>query len=134
MMCRYASWSPARTGENVQKWSIIINLHGRWGGSLSLTGLINYIWVAFLEKYWVWWVARIFESCTYTFLWFVLQAEVNVKIKKAYCPPKIVEGNPCLEYIKYIIFPWFNEFRVERNADNGGDKLVVPYLFTYIPA
>nr|KJB56436.1 hypothetical protein B456_009G119700 [Gossypium raimondii] len=62
------------------------------------------------------------------------EAEVNVKIKKAYCPPKIVEGNPCLEYIKYIIFPWFNEFRVERNADNGGDKLVVPYLFTYIPA
>ncbi|TYG68052.1 hypothetical protein ES288_D05G123400v1 [Gossypium darwinii] len=50
------------------------------------------------------------------------EAEVNVKIKKAYCPPKIVEGNPCLEYIKYIIFPWFNEFRVERNADNGGDK------------
>ncbi|XP_022721360.1 tyrosine--tRNA ligase 1, cytoplasmic-like [Durio zibethinus] len=50
------------------------------------------------------------------------EAEVNVKIKKAYCPPKIVEGNPCLEYIKYIIFPWFNEFRVERNAENGGDK------------
>ncbi|TYI26598.1 hypothetical protein ES332_A05G124000v1 [Gossypium tomentosum] len=50
------------------------------------------------------------------------EAEVNVKIKKAYCPPKIVKGNPCLEYIKYIIFPWFNEFRVERNADNGGDK------------
>ncbi|KAK5830853.1 Tyrosine--tRNA ligase [Gossypium arboreum] len=50
------------------------------------------------------------------------EAEVNVKIKKAYCPPKIVKGNPCLEYIKYIIFPWFNEFRVERNADNGGGK------------
>ncbi|XP_039052234.1 tyrosine--tRNA ligase 1, cytoplasmic-like [Hibiscus syriacus] len=50
------------------------------------------------------------------------EAEVNVKIKKAYCPPKTVEGNPCLEYIKYIIFPWFNEFKVERNADNGGDK------------
>ncbi|XWS11638.1 hypothetical protein CRYUN_Cryun37aG0016000 [Craigia yunnanensis] len=50
------------------------------------------------------------------------EAEVNVKIKKAYCPPKIVEGNPCLEYIKYIIFPWFNEFRVERSAGNGGDK------------
>ncbi|XP_057425272.1 tyrosine--tRNA ligase 1, cytoplasmic-like [Lotus japonicus] len=50
------------------------------------------------------------------------EAEVNVKIKKAYCPPKIVEGNPCLEYIKYLIFPWFNEFTVERNADNGGNK------------
>ena len=50
------------------------------------------------------------------------EAEVNVKIRKAYCPPQIVEGNPCLEYIKYIIFPWFKEFRVERKADNGGDK------------
>ena len=68
------------------------------------------------------------ESCSDTFLWFMSQAEVNVKIKKAYCPPKIVEGNPCLEYIKYIIFPWFNEFRVERSAENGGDKLVVQYL------
>ncbi|KAK0586492.1 hypothetical protein LWI29_007960 [Acer saccharum] len=47
---------------------------------------------------------------------------VNDKIKKAYCPPKIVQGNPCLEYIKFIIFPWFNDFKVERSAANGGDK------------
>lgn len=51
------------------------------------------------------------------------EAEVNVKIKKAYCPPKIVAGNPCLEYIKYIILPWFNEFKVERAAENGGDMV-----------
>ncbi|KAF2309355.1 hypothetical protein GH714_001710 [Hevea brasiliensis] len=50
------------------------------------------------------------------------EAEVNVKIKKAYCPPKIVEGNPCLQYIKYIIFPWFHEFKVERSMENGGEK------------
>ncbi|KAK4272995.1 hypothetical protein QN277_021473 [Acacia crassicarpa] len=50
------------------------------------------------------------------------EAEVNLKIKKAYCPPKIVEGNRCLEYIKYLIMPWFNEFLVERNAENGGNK------------
>ncbi|GFZ07601.1 tyrosyl-tRNA synthetase, class Ib, bacterial/mitochondrial [Actinidia rufa] len=50
------------------------------------------------------------------------EAEVNLKIKKAYCPPMIVAGNPCLEYIKFIIFPWFHEFKVERNADNGGEK------------
>lgn len=47
---------------------------------------------------------------------------MNLKIKKAYCPPLIVEGNPCLEYIKYLIFPWFKEFTVERNADHGGNK------------
>jgi len=50
------------------------------------------------------------------------QAEVNLKIKKAYCPPQIVEGNPCLEYLNYIIFPWFKEFTVERKAENGGNK------------
>lgn len=47
---------------------------------------------------------------------------MNLKIKKAFCPPKIVEGNPCLEYIKYLVFPWFNEFIVERSVNNGGDK------------
>ncbi|PIA35589.1 hypothetical protein AQUCO_03500152v1 [Aquilegia coerulea] len=50
------------------------------------------------------------------------EAEVNVKIKKAYCPPQIVDGNPCLEYLKYIIFPWFREFEVERKVENGGNK------------
>ncbi|KAH7861255.1 hypothetical protein Vadar_023877 [Vaccinium darrowii] len=50
------------------------------------------------------------------------EAEVNLKIKKAYCPPMVVQGNPCLEYIKYIILPWFHEFKVERSADNGGEK------------
>ncbi|KAG8386662.1 hypothetical protein BUALT_Bualt03G0172100 [Buddleja alternifolia] len=50
------------------------------------------------------------------------EADVNVKIKKAFCPPKVVVKNPCLEYIKYIIFPWFNEFTVERKPENGGDK------------
>ncbi|PKI65435.1 hypothetical protein CRG98_014174 [Punica granatum] len=47
---------------------------------------------------------------------------VNLKIKKAYCPPKQVKDNPCLEYIKYIILPWFNEFNVERAPENGGNK------------
>ncbi|OAY70794.1 Tyrosine--tRNA ligase 1, cytoplasmic [Ananas comosus] len=50
------------------------------------------------------------------------EADVNVKIKKAYCPPKVVEGNPCLEYIKYIVFPWFGSFEVVRQEDNGGNK------------
>ncbi|XP_042407561.1 tyrosine--tRNA ligase 1, cytoplasmic-like [Zingiber officinale] len=51
------------------------------------------------------------------------EAEVNVKIKKAYCPPKVVEGNPCLEYVKYIVFPWFGHFEVVRQEENGGTKV-----------
>jgi tyrosyl-tRNA synthetase len=47
---------------------------------------------------------------------------VNLKVKKAYCPPKIVEGNPFLEYVKYLILPWFKEFIVLCNAENGGHK------------
>lgn len=50
------------------------------------------------------------------------EADVNLKIKKAYCPPKVLEGNPCLDYLNYIIFPWFKEFTVERKAENGGNK------------
>lgn len=41
----------------------------------------------------------------------MLQAEIDLKIKQAFCPPKIVKGNPCIEYIKYIIFPWFANLR-----------------------
>ncbi|KAF6172505.1 hypothetical protein GIB67_007018 [Kingdonia uniflora] len=51
------------------------------------------------------------------------EAEVNAKIKKAYCPPKIVDGNSCLEYIKHLIFPWFVKFEVEQCEENGGSKL-----------
>ncbi|PWA92214.1 tyrosine--tRNA ligase [Artemisia annua] len=55
------------------------------------------------------------------------EVEVNLKIKKAYCLPKVVEGNPCLEYIEHIVFPWFKEFKVERKPKNGGDKVFMTY-------
>uniref|UniRef100_A0A0E0MGB2 tyrosine--tRNA ligase n=1 Tax=Oryza punctata TaxID=4537 RepID=A0A0E0MGB2_ORYPU len=50
------------------------------------------------------------------------KAEIDLKIKQAFCPPKIVKGNPCIEYIKYIIFPWFGKFEVVRKVKNGGNK------------
>ncbi|PON49599.1 Aminoacyl-tRNA synthetase, class Ic [Parasponia andersonii] len=50
------------------------------------------------------------------------EAEVKLKIKKAYCPPNIVEGNPCLEYIKYLVLPWFKELIVECSEANERDK------------
>lgn len=56
-------------------------------------------------------------------IFFVFQDDVNEKINKAYCPPRTVEGNPCLEYVKYIVLPRFNEFKVE-NEKNGGNKWV----------
>lgn len=50
------------------------------------------------------------------------ETEVRTKIKKAFCPPEVVEGNPCIEYIRFIILPWFGKFSVTRPAENGGDK------------
>ncbi|KAF7096092.1 hypothetical protein CFC21_098094 [Triticum aestivum] len=50
------------------------------------------------------------------------EAQVNLKIKQAFCPPKIVDKNPCLEYIQYIVFPWFDKFEVVRKENNGGNK------------
>ncbi|TVU28288.1 hypothetical protein EJB05_19799 [Eragrostis curvula] len=48
--------------------------------------------------------------------------DLRFKIEKAFCPPGLAEGNPCLEYIKYIILPWFGKFEVVRKKENGGKK------------
>jgi tyrosyl-tRNA synthetase len=50
------------------------------------------------------------------------EIEVNTKIKKAFCPPQIVEGNPCLEYLRYMVLPKLGEFHVERRPEHGGAK------------
>ena len=49
------------------------------------------------------------------------EEDVKRKIKKAYCPEKIVEGNPILDYAKSIIFEKWGSFTVKRDAKNGGD-------------
>lgn len=58
------------------------------------------------------------------------EEEVRDKIKKAFCPEKIKEGNPCLEYIKYIVFGSLGEFLVERKTEYGGNKYT-PLFFLY---
>ena len=47
--------------------------------------------------------------------------DVRRKIKKAFCPERIVEGNPILDYAKNIVFESFGEFWVRREEKNGGD-------------
>ena len=48
--------------------------------------------------------------------------EVNRKIKKAYCPEKVVKVNPVLEICKFIIFPELLDdvFCIERPEKFGG--------------
>ncbi|KAM0922500.1 hypothetical protein ACQ4PT_006021 [Festuca glaucescens] len=60
--------------------------------------------------------------------------DLNRKIWRALCPPKVATCNPCLDYIKYVLFPWFGKLEVvqkEGNADNktytNMEELVVDY-------
>lgn len=48
---------------------------------------------------------------------------VKQKIQQAYCPPKEVEGNPCLAYVRCLILPWYSIFTVERPDKYGGNKI-----------
>ncbi|GJQ10131.1 hypothetical protein GpartN1_g1922.t1 [Galdieria partita] len=48
------------------------------------------------------------------------EQEVNRKIKRAFCPPEQVQGNPCLEYVQYLVLERNGEFSVDRNEENGG--------------
>lgn len=47
--------------------------------------------------------------------------EVKKKIKAAYCPEGVVEGNPVLQYIKYVAFELFPEIEIKRKEEWGGN-------------
>ena len=47
--------------------------------------------------------------------------EVESKLSKAYCPEKTIEGNPILEYAKYIVFEKFKSVEIKRHSKFGGD-------------
>ncbi len=49
------------------------------------------------------------------------EEEVFRKIRKAFCPPKQLEGNPVIEIMKYHVFPRFEKVVVERDEKFGGD-------------
>jgi tyrosyl-tRNA synthetase len=48
--------------------------------------------------------------------------EVGRIMRKAFCPPEIAHGNPCLEYIEHIVLPWFGKFEVAREEEDCGNK------------
>ncbi|KAM3405183.1 hypothetical protein ACQJBY_007961 [Aegilops geniculata] len=50
------------------------------------------------------------------------ECALNGKISRAVCPPKVAVCNPCLEYIKYVIFPWFGKFEVAQKEQSGVNK------------
>lgn len=40
--------------------------------------------------------------------------DVRRKIRSAYCPPNVVKSNPCLEYVRYIVFGMQDSWTVPR--------------------
>ncbi len=55
------------------------------------------------------------------------EEDIKRKIKKAYCPEKIIEENPILEYCKYIIFEEFGSLEIKRPEKFGGDLNLESY-------
>jgi tyrosyl-tRNA synthetase len=53
--------------------------------------------------------------------------EIKKKIIRAFCPPKVIENNPILEYAKYMIFRRFKVLEIKRPAKYGGDLEVESY-------
>ena len=50
-------------------------------------------------------------------------AEIKDKISRAYCPEKIIENNPIMDYAKHLIFKSFEEIKIERPKKFGGDVI-----------
>jgi tyrosyl-tRNA synthetase len=48
------------------------------------------------------------------------EEEIEKKILRAWCPEKVVEMNPILEIVKYVIFNKRKSFEVERESKYGG--------------
>ena len=57
------------------------------------------------------------------------EAEINRKIKKAFCPMNEVNKNPILEYYKYIVFEYYESgITIKRKEKNGGDVEYKSYI------
>lgn len=46
--------------------------------------------------------------------------EIAARIASAFCEAKTVEGNPIVEIVRYIVFPWEGRLSVERAEKHGG--------------
>ena len=53
--------------------------------------------------------------------------QIEEKLRKAYCPPKIVEGNPVIEYYRLLAFPTNKMVTLDRDQKYGGDMKFSTY-------
>src|SRR5213594_374295 len=52
---------------------------------------------------------------------------IGKKIQQAFCPPKVVEGNPILEYYRILVFENREPLTLKRDSKYGGDFEVSTY-------
>jgi tyrosyl-tRNA synthetase len=45
------------------------------------------------------------------------ESQVKKKIKKAFCPPQVIEKNPVIDYIRHCVFPYYGSFTVARRDE-----------------
>jgi len=53
--------------------------------------------------------------------------EIARKVAKAWCPERVVDGNPVLEFTRYIIFHERTSLLIERPEKYGGDVTYALY-------
>ncbi len=46
--------------------------------------------------------------------------EIAAKLGAAFCPAKETEGNPVVEAVRYIVFPWEGKLGIDRAPKHGG--------------
>ncbi|MEM7826928.1 MAG: tyrosine--tRNA ligase [Candidatus Aenigmatarchaeota archaeon] len=54
--------------------------------------------------------------------------EIKKKISSAFCPAKVIDGNPILDYCKYLVFREFDSMKIERDKKFGGDIEFSSYI------
>jgi tyrosyl-tRNA synthetase len=58
------------------------------------------------------------ETCIYMH---DTEEDIKRKIGKAYCPEKIIDGNPLFDYLKYLIFKRYDKIKINRPEKFGGN-------------
>ncbi len=46
--------------------------------------------------------------------------EIARRLGQAFCPARTVDGNPVVEIVRFILFPWDGKLAIERAARHGG--------------
>jgi tyrosyl-tRNA synthetase len=54
--------------------------------------------------------------------------EIQEKVAKGWCPEKVVEGNPIIDYIKHLVFPNVDTFVIPRPAKFGGPLEIKSFI------